>query len=157
METITNLTFDELSVGDSHSKKHTIDDQDLLLFATVSGDHNPVHLNEEYAATTRFKQRIAHGMYTGALISAVLGMEFPGPGSIYMGQTLDFKRPVMIGDEITVTLTVKEKIDKGQKVLLTCELTNQKNKVVVTGEATVIAPSEKVSVNMADLPEVKIG
>jgi 3-hydroxybutyryl-CoA dehydratase len=96
-------------------------------------------------------------MYTGALISAVLGMEFPGPGSIYMGQTLDFKRPVMIGDEITVTLTVKEKIDKGQKVLLTCELTNQKNKVVVTGEATVIAPSEKVSVNMADLPEVKIG
>lgn len=157
METITNLTFDELSVGDSHSKKHKIDDQDLLLFATVSGDHNPVHLNEEYAATTRFKQRIAHGMYTGALISAVLGMEFPGPGSIYMGQTLDFKRPVFIGDEITVTLTVKEKIEKGQKVLLTCELTNQKNKVVVAGEATVIAPSEKVSVNMADLPEVKIG
>ncbi|MGB1091161.1 MAG: MaoC/PaaZ C-terminal domain-containing protein [Oceanobacter sp.] len=157
METLTNLTFDELNVGDSYSSTHKVDERGVQLFAVVSGDHNPIHLDAEYAATTRFGERIAHGMYTGALISAVLGMNFPGPGSIYVGQTLEFKRPVLLGDDITVELSVKEKIEKGNRVILSCVLTNQNGKPVVTGEATVIAPTEKQELPAAALPEITIG
>jgi 3-hydroxybutyryl-CoA dehydratase len=157
METITNRTYDELAVGDSCERTHQINEQDLQLFAAVSGDHNPLHLDAEYAATTQFKGRIAHGMYSGALISAALAMELPGPGTIYMGQNIAFKRPIKIGDTITVKLTVKEKLEKKGMLVIDTTLTNQDGKAVVTGEATVIAPSEKMTIDMPDLPTITLG
>jgi 3-hydroxybutyryl-CoA dehydratase len=157
METITNRTCDELAVGDSCERTHQINEQDLQLFAAVSGDHNPLHLDAEYAATTQFKGRIAHGMYSGALISAALAMELPGPGTIYMGQNIAFKRPIKIGDTITVKLTVKEKLEKKGMLVIDTTLTNQDGKTVVTGEATVIAPSEKMTITMPDLPSITLG
>lgn len=157
MEIITNRTFDDLAIGDSCERSHQIVERDLQLFAAVSGDHNPIHLDPDYAATTQFKGRIAHGMYSGALISAALAMELPGPGTVYLGQNLTFKRPIMIGDTVTVKLTVKEKIEKKSIVVLDCTLTNQDNKVVVVGEATVMAPTEKHSVNMPELPNITLG
>ncbi|MDP2504429.1 MULTISPECIES: MaoC/PaaZ C-terminal domain-containing protein [unclassified Oceanobacter] len=155
METITNRTYEELNIGDSCQRTHTIDERDLQLFAIVSGDHNPLHLDPVFAATTQFKGQIAHGMYSGALISAALGMELPGPGTIYLGQNAQFKRPIMIGDTVTVTLTVKEKRDRNQVVIDTT-ITNQNDKAVVTGEAFILAPSEKMTIDMPDLPEITI-
>ncbi|MFK4754020.1 MaoC/PaaZ C-terminal domain-containing protein [Oceanobacter antarcticus] len=157
METITNRTYDELNIGDSCQRTHTINERDLKLFAMVSGDHNPLHLDPAYAATTQFKGQIAHGMYSGALISAALAMELPGPGTIYMGQNVQFKRPIMIGDTVTVTLTVKEKRDRKQEVILDTTITNQNGKAVVTGEAIVIAPAEKLTIDMPELTEISLG
>ncbi|WP_369854632.1 MaoC/PaaZ C-terminal domain-containing protein [Candidatus Thalassolituus haligoni] len=157
METITNRTYDELNIGDSCQRTHTINERDLKLFAMVSGDHNPLHLDPAYAATTQFKGQIAHGMYSGALISAALAMELPGPGTIYMGQNVQFKRPIMIGDTVTVTLTVTEKRDRKQEVILDTTITNQNGKAVVTGEAIVIAPAEKLTIDMPELTEISLG
>ncbi|MFL0806669.1 MAG: MaoC family dehydratase N-terminal domain-containing protein [Oceanobacter sp.] len=156
METITNKTYDELSVGDSAERKHLITDKELQLFAVVSGDRNPLHLDEEFAAHTPFKGRIAHGMLSGALISAALAMDIPGPGTVYLGQDLSFKRPVRLGDELTITLTVKEKKERKNIVVLECLITNQDGKAVVTGDATVMAPAESVTIDMPELPTVSI-
>ncbi|ASP39704.1 3-hydroxybutyryl-CoA dehydratase [Bacterioplanes sanyensis] len=156
MDTITNRTFDEIQIGDSCQRQQTVSEQDLQLFAAVSGDRNPVHLDAEFAATTAFKAQIAHGMYTGALISAVLGMQLPGPGTIYLGQNLSFKKPVMIGDELTVTLTVSSKHDSKPIVTLDCKVSNQHNKVVAAGEATVMAPTDKMTVTAPALPQVQL-
>ncbi|WP_028292480.1 MaoC/PaaZ C-terminal domain-containing protein [Oceanobacter kriegii] len=157
MTTITNRTYDELEIGESCERVHTISEDDLQMFAAVSGDHNPLHLNAEYAATTPFKQQIAHGMYSGALISATFAMELPGPGTIYMGQNIQFKRPIFIGDTITVILTVKEKRDRKKEVIFDTTIKNQNGKVVVAGEATVIAPTEKVTVSLSNLPTIQLG
>ena len=157
METITNRPFAEIAVGDSCQRKHTVSRQDLILFATVSGDHNPVHLDAEYAATTPFKGQIAHGMFTGALISAALAMDLPGPGTVYRGQSLSFRKPVMIGDELLVELTVSSKHDSKPIVTLECSVSNQHGKVVASGEATVMAPTEKMTINAPKLPEIHIG
>lgn len=156
METITNRTFEEIEIGESCIRKHTVCEKDLILFAAVSGDHNPVHLDAEYAATTPFKGQIAHGMFTGALISAALAMDLPGPGTVYLGQNLSFRKPVMIGDALTVELKVASKHDSKPIVSLECTVTNQNGKVVATGEATVMAPTEKMTVNAPDIPEVTI-
>merc|ERR1712000_181996 len=115
-------------------------EQDLILFAAVSGDHNPLHLDAAYAATTQFKGQIAHGMFTGALVSAALAMELPGPGTIYLGQNLSFRKPVMLGDQLIVRLEVTSKHDSKPVVTLACTVTNQDGKKVATGEATVMAP-----------------
>ncbi len=157
METITNRPFDEIAVGDSCQRKHTVTAQDLILFAAASGDHNPVHLDAEYAATTMFKGQIAHGMFTGALISAALAMDLPGPGTIYLGQNLSFRKPVMIGDELTVELTVSSKHDSKPVVTLDCKVSNQNGKVVASGEASVMAPTEKMTIKAPKLPEIHIG
>ena len=101
MSKLTNHTFDELEIGQTASYSKTCTEEDILLFAKVSGDVNPVHLDEEFASNTQFGKRIAHGMYTGALISAALALNLPGPGSIYLGQNLKFRAPVRIGDELT--------------------------------------------------------
>ena len=134
-----------------------VTEQDLILFAAVSGDHNPVHLDAEYAATTPFKGQIAHGMFTGALISAALAMNLPGPGTVYLGQNLSFRKPVMINDTLTVVLEVTSKHDSKPVVTLACTVTNQNDKVVATGEATVMAPTEKLTVNAPDLPAISLG
>src|SRR4051812_17842474 len=98
--------FDELSLGQSAEKTHVVGEQDLVAFAAVSGDTNPVHLDETYAAGTPFGGRIAHGMLSAAYISAVLGTKLPGPGAIYLSQQMRFRRPVRIGDEVTARVTI---------------------------------------------------
>lgn len=153
MSMLENRTYDELAVGDTASASHSISERDLILFATVSGDVNPVHLDEEFAATTPFKGRIAHGMLSGALISAAIACELPGPGTIYIGQEMSFLRPVRLGDEIRIELEVLEKLPKN-RVRIATRVLNQEGKKVVDGVATVMAPTEKVSITRPQLPTV---
>ncbi len=117
---IENRTFDEIAVGESASVTRTLSKRDIQLFALVSGDVNPAHLDEDYAESDFFRRVIAHGMWGGGLISAVLGTELPGPGAIYLGQSLRFLRPVGIGDAITATVTVTEKRADKHILLLDC-------------------------------------
>jgi 3-hydroxybutyryl-CoA dehydratase len=151
MTQITNRPFDTIQIGDFCKRVHKVSDEDLLLFARASGDLNPLHLDDEYAATTPFKQRIAHGMFTGGLISAALAMDLPGPGTIYLSQDLQFKRPVCIGDELTVILTATEKHKEKPIVTLSCEVINQEGKAVVLGTAKVMAPTKSMTVEAANI------
>ncbi len=156
MQTITNRTFGELQLGESASLVRTLTHKDIELFAVVSGDVNPAHLDEDFAKHDIFHGVVAHGMWGGALISAVLGTKLPGPGTIYLDQTLQFRRPIRIGDVVTVTLTVIEKIAGANRVILGSKATNQHGEEVITGTATVIAPTEKISRPRVLLPEVTI-
>ena len=132
-------TIDQLHVGQSATIGKTITEADILLFAGVSGDVNPAHLNQEYAEQTMFKGRIAHGMLSAGLVSAVLGTKLPGFGTIYLSQTLKFKAPVKIGDTVNATLMVKEIVAEKNRVVLetVCKV---KDTVVLEGEAVVLAP-----------------
>jgi acyl dehydratase len=129
------MTF---KVGDSAEITKTIEQADVDAFARVTGDHNPVHVDEEFAKTTRFGKRIAHGMLTASLISAVLANKLPGEGSVYLGQTLQFVAPVFPGDEITARVTVKEIREDKPIVKLETICLNQRDEVVIRGEATVL-------------------
>jgi 3-hydroxybutyryl-CoA dehydratase len=157
MPTISNYTYDELTIGQTASYSKRIEERDVQLFAAVSGDVNPVHLDPEFAASTQFKTRIAHGMLSGAVISAAIAMELPGPGSIYLGQSLRFRAPVELGDTITVKLEVVDKKDKRGFVTLDCKVFNQNEKLVVSGSAEVMAPKEKLLLERPALPHVHIG
>ena len=156
MEHIENRTFDEIQVGDCATLVRTLSEQDITLFAVMSGDINPAHVDPEYAKSSRFREVIGHGMWSGALISTVLGTEFPGPGTIYLGQSLRFRRPVKVGDTITIKVTAKEKDPAKGRVLLDTECFNQDGEVVVSGTAEVIAPKQKVRRAKIDLPQVRI-
>tara|TARA_R110000796_G_scaffold252388_1_gene386453 strand:+ start:21876 stop:22346 length:471 start_codon:yes stop_codon:yes gene_type:complete len=156
MSKLENRTYDEIQVGDKAEVSHTVTERDLILFAEVSGDVNPVHLDEEFAAATPFKGRIAHGMFSGALISAAIACEMPGPGTIYIGQEMSFLRPVRLGDEIRIELEVIEKLPKNRARIAT-RVFNQDGKQVVDGVATVMVPTEKVSVERPVLAKVSIG
>lgn len=125
------------AIGARATRSRTISEADVVRFADVSGDHNPVHLDEEYAAQSPFGERIAHGLLTGSMISAVLGMELPGPGSVYLGQTLKFLAPVRIGDAITVTVEVVAVREDKRLITLRTDCTNQDDTLVLTGEATI--------------------
>ena len=153
---LENRTYEELNLGDIASVSHLVSERDLILFAEVSGDVNPVHLDEDFAAATPFKGRIAHGMFTGALISAAIACELPGPGTIYIGQEISFLRPVRLGDEIRVELEVIDKLPKN-RVKIATRVFNQDNKQVVEGVATVMAPTEKTTIARPTLPNVSIG
>ncbi|MEI9964070.1 MAG: MaoC family dehydratase [Caulobacteraceae bacterium] len=133
------LTLEELSVGQSAEMSHVVTDGDLRAFAAVSGDENPVHLDEAYAAQTMFKGRIAHGMLAASYISAMLGTRLPGPGAIYISQTLSFRRPVRIGDEVLTKATVQAIDPEKARVTLStvCEVAG---KTVLEGEAVVMVP-----------------
>ncbi|MDO6824540.1 MaoC/PaaZ C-terminal domain-containing protein [Marinobacter sp. 1_MG-2023] len=155
LDTLENITYDELNEGDTATFTRTLSEDDLVLFAAVSGDVNPVHLDPEYAAHSMFKERVAHGMWSGALVSAALATVMPGPGTVYLEQSLSFKRPAKLGDTLTVGLTVLRKAPKN-RVVLKCDVTNQNNQKVVTGEARVIAPTEKVSLYKPTLPKITI-
>lgn len=157
MTILENKTFDEIHIGQQASYGKTLTEDDLALFAAVSGDVNPVHLDAEYAATTMFEGRIAHGMWTGALISAALALELPGPGTIYLGQTLQFRAPVRLGDTITVNLEVTAKKADKPYVTLACEAVNQHGKTVAKGVAEVIAPTQKIRCPAPQLPSIKVG
>lgn len=152
---IENKTFDEIEVGDSASVEHTLTQKDIQLFAVMSGDVNPAHLDEEYARSDLFHKIIAHGMWGGSLISTVLGTQLPGPGTIYVHQDFDFLRPVGIGDTITARVTVTKKDDKKKRLTLACVCLNQDGKEVITGTAEVIAPTEKVRRKRVRLPEIE--
>jgi len=132
--------LEDLRVGMTASTGKTITDADILLFAAVSTDTNPVHLNDEAAAASPFKQRVAHGMLTAGLISAVLGTQLPGHGTVYMGQTLRFRAPVRIGDTVTATveITALDAEKKRATLKTTCTVAG---KVVIDGEATVLPRS----------------
>ncbi len=156
MDRIENRTFDEIKTGDIARLTRTLTTKDIDLFAIVSGDVNPAHVDVEYAKTSMFHKIIAHGMWGGALISTVLGTELPGPGTIYLDQSLRFRHPVELGDSVTVVVQVIEKIEKGHRVLLDCTVTNQRGEVVIEGKAEVIAPLEKISRPRIVLPEVEL-
>ncbi len=128
------------TVGQSASITKTVSETDVYLFAGITGDLNPAHTDEEYAKGTRFKTRIAHGMLSGGLISAVLGMKLPGPGTIYTGQTLKFLAPVRIGDTITATAQIKELDPVKHRAVLTTTCVNQDGVTVTAGEATALLP-----------------
>ena len=130
-------------VGQAASVSRTISESDVYLFAGVTGDLNPAHTNEEYAKNTHFKTRIAHGMLSAGLISAVLGMHLPGPGTIYTGQTLKFLAPVHIGDTITATAEIKSLDLERNRVVLTTTCTNQEGTLVLSGEATALLPKNQ--------------
>jgi 3-hydroxybutyryl-CoA dehydratase len=134
------FTFSDLSLGQSDTLLRTVMGADVEVFASVSGDVNPIHLDETYAAGTRFGQRIAHGMFTASLISAVIGTKMPGPGAVYLSQTLRFLAPVKIGDVVAATVTVAELIEKGRRVLLDCACLVD-GKSVLEGEAWVAVPA----------------
>lgn len=131
--------LEELCIGDSAELVYTVDEATVEGFARVSGDNNPVHLDEDFAATTPFKTRIAHGMLSAGYISAVIGTVLPGPGSIYIGQSLKFKRPVKIGDVLTARVTIKSiDTDKARILLDTVCLVSEK--AVLEGEAEIMVP-----------------
>lgn len=130
-----------LKVGDSAEVSRTITDEDVRAFAELTGDRNPVHLDEEYAARTRFGRRIAHGMLGASLISAVLANELPGRGTVYLSQTLRFTSPVYIGDTVTARVSVKAVREDKPIITLETVCTNQHGERVVEGEAVVRAPS----------------
>ena len=156
VEWLENVTYDELSVGQSARLLRTLTQADIQAFAAVSGDTNPAHLNAEYANDTLFHGVIAHGMWGGALISALLGTQFPGPGTIYLEQNLKFVKPVRIGDTLTVTATVLSKDDEKKRIELDCQVTNQKGAVVLHGTARVIPPTEKVRIRKVNAPQIQL-
>ena len=155
-EFIENRTYDEIAVGDSATLVRTLRPEDIQMFAIMSGDINPAHVDPEYAHSSMFHEVIAHGMWGGALISTVLGTQFPGPGTIYIDQTLHFSRPVRVGDRLTVKVTCKRKFDHNHHMVLDCMCTNQEGHKVIAGTAEVLAPTEKVKRHKAELPDFRL-
>ncbi|MEN2472172.1 MaoC family dehydratase [Burkholderia sp. GS2Y] len=140
MNTLDGYDIEDLAIGMSASFAKTITEADIVLFAAVSGDNNAVHINEEFARSTRFESRIAHGMLTASVISAAIAGRLPGPGTVYMGQNLRFKAPVKPGDTVHATVTVKEIMPEKRRVSLTTVCTVG-GKVVIEGDALVMPTS----------------
>lgn len=133
-----NVCYEDIHVGDKASLSKTISEYDVYAFAGVTGDFNPVHVNAEFAKNSLFKQRIAHGMISAGLISAVLGTELPGIDTIYMNQELSFLAPVLYGDTLTATVECIEKDDKKHRIIFRTTVTNQNDKLVTDGKARVM-------------------
>lgn len=129
-----------LKIGDNASLSKTFTDSDVRTFAEISGDHNPIHIDDEFAASTRFERRLVHGMLTAGMISAVLGMQLPGPGSIYLKQELNFRAPVYIGDTITATVTVTKVREDKPIITLATACKNQDGETVIEGVAVLLTP-----------------
>lgn len=137
---LRTLYFEDLSVGMTERLRKTVSSADVVGFAEVTGDRNPIHLSEHFAAKTPFGTRIAHGLYTASLISAVLGTRLPGPGAVYVSQTLNFRAPVKIGDTVEVSVVVAELFPERHRARLTCRCTVA-GEAVLDGEALVKVPS----------------
>ena len=129
--------YTDVNLGQSTEVTHTITEEDIQIFGDLSGDYNPLHFNEDWASKTIFKGRIAHGILTASYISTAIGMKLPGPGTIYLGQKMNFKRPVRIGDTITARVEVVEKNDEKEHITLSTICTNQEGKVVLDGDAII--------------------
>ncbi len=151
-----NVTYNEIRLGQSARTVRTLTLEDIRAFAAVSGDTNPAHLDPAYADATLFHGVIAHGMWGGALISALLGTVFPGPGTIYMEQALHFTRPVRLGDTLTVTVTVTAKNDEKKSVELDCQVQNQRSERVLFGMARVLAPTQRVRRLQVQVPQIQL-
>jgi acyl dehydratase len=152
---IENRTFDELEVGEAASLQRALTWEDIELFAVMSGDVNPAHVDEEYARTDMFHRIVGHGMWGASLISTLLGTRLPGPGTIYLEQTLHFRRPVGIEDTITASVTVASK-EPHHRVVFDCRCVNQLGETVIDGTARVLAPTEKIRRHRFELPEVSL-
>jgi 3-hydroxybutyryl-CoA dehydratase len=135
--------FEDLRVGMREVLMKTVMNEDVIGFANLSGDHNPIHRSDHFARKSRFGGRIAHGLYTASLISAVLGMYLPGPGAVYLSQTLNFRAPVKIGDVLTLSVEVVELIAASRRAKLHCECIAD-GKVVLDGQAWVMVPVRPV-------------
>jgi 3-hydroxybutyryl-CoA dehydratase len=133
------LYFEDLAVGMRATIRKTVENEDVIHFAELSGDHNPIHLSEHFARKTRFGGRIVHGLYTASLISGVIGMRLPGPGAVYISQTLNFRGPVKIGDVVDVSVEVVELTEKNRRVRLHCEC-RVDDRVVLDGEGVLSVP-----------------
>ncbi|MBB3190439.1 bifunctional enoyl-CoA hydratase/phosphate acetyltransferase [Halomonas cerina] len=153
---IENRTLDEIQVGDEAYLEKRLTMDDIKLFAIMSGDVNPAHLDNDYARSTRFQEVVAHGMWGGALISTVLGTQLPGPGTVYLGQSLSFRAPVTLGDVLKVQVRVTDKDTEKQRLTLACRCENQNGQVVIEGEAQVLAPTRKVRRPRAVLPTIRL-
>ena len=136
------MTIKQMKIGDSASFTKTVTETDVVMYAGVTGDMNPAHINVEYAKTNMFGQRIAHGMLSAGFISNVLAMQLPGPGSIYLGQELKFVKPVFIGDTVTATVTVLEIMEERNRVKMDTTVTNQRGETVIVGTATIMPAKE---------------
>jgi phosphate acetyltransferase/phosphate butyryltransferase len=154
MDMIENRTFDEIKVGDTASLVRTLSKEDIELFAVMSGDVNPAHVDEEYARSDMFHKIIAHGMWGASLISTLLGTKLPGPGTIYLSQTLNFHHPVTLGDTISVTITARAKETEQHRINFDCLCTNQRGEVVISGNSEVRAPTDKIKRPRVILPDV---
>lgn len=142
MLTLQTLSFEDLSLGMTEKLSKTVSSSDVVGFAEISGDRNPIHLSEHFAAKTPFGTRIAHGLYTASLISAVLGTRLPGPGAVYISQTLNFRAPVKIGDTVDVIVAVAELLPAKYRARLTCTCVVD-GETVLDGEAWVKVPSKE--------------
>lgn len=134
---VKGVPFAELKVGDKGSMSKTISEYDIYTFAGVTGDFNPIHVNSEFAKGTMFKERIAHGMLGAGFISAVLGTCMPGPTNVYMSQELVFKAPIKIGDTVTATCELIEKIEEKKRLIFRTTVTNQDGVLAIDGKAKV--------------------
>ncbi|MCP4470824.1 MAG: 3-hydroxybutyryl-CoA dehydratase [Gammaproteobacteria bacterium] len=151
-----STSFDDIEIGATGSYSKSLTERDIALYGEVSGDINPVHFDSEYAAGTPFKKRIAHGMWSAGLISTCIGTILPGPGSVYLGQQLQFRCPVHIGDRVTAKLTVKEKQSTRKWIILDCRVTNQNEELIAIGDATVMPPTASVSIEAPRVPTIKV-
>jgi phosphate acetyltransferase len=155
-ELVENHVFSEITMGQSARLLRTLTMKDISAFAAVSGDTNPAHLDSVYANDTLFHGVIAHGMWSGALISALLGTQFPGPGTIYQDQALHFVKPVRVGDTLTVTVTVTAMDAQKNSLELDCLVLNQKGERVLSGVARVLAPTVKVRLPRVSVPQIQL-
>lgn len=155
-EYVENLTYAELSVGQSARMLRTLTTSDIQAFAAVSGDTNPTHLDVEYANETVFHGVVAHSMWVGSLISALLGTQFPGSGTVYLEQNLRFIHPVRVGDTLAVTVVITRKDDVRQTVDLDCQVINQKAQLVLQGTARILAPTQKVRLPKVNAPHIQL-
>ncbi len=155
-EYVENLTYAELNVGQSARMLRTLTTNDIQAFAAVSGDTNPTHLDAEYANDTVFHGVVAHSMWVGSLISALLGTQFPGSGTVYLEQNLRFIQPVRVGDTLAVTVVITRKDDIRQTVDLDCQVINQKAQAVLLGTARILAPTQKVRLPKVNAPHIQL-
>ena len=153
---VENKTFADIKIGDSAQLTRTLTKQDIQLFAVATGDMNPAHVDEDYARSDVFHQIVAHGMWTGSMFSTLLGMQLPGPGTIYLKQNLTFLKPVRIGDTVTASITVTAKDEKHERITFLTRCVNDFGETVLEGKALVRAPESKICWDVKALPEVSI-
>lgn len=153
---IENKTYDEIQIGDHAQLVRTLRPDDIHLFAAMSGDVNPTHVDTEFARSGQFREVVGHSMWGSTLISTILGTEFPGPGTVYVSQSMNYHRPITIGDTLTITVTCKEKHDHNHHIVFDCLAVNQDGLKIIEGNAEVQAPTEKIKRARVQLPEVTI-
>jgi phosphate acetyltransferase len=153
---IENRTFEEIQIGESSTLVRTLRNEDIQMFAILSGDINPTHVDPEFSRSTGFREVVGHGMWGGMLVSNVLGTQFPGPGTVYIGQTFNFERPVRVGDTLTVVITCQQKFPHNHHIVFDCRVRNQDGDCVLHGTAEVLAPLEKVRRAKVEMPELKL-